>query len=357
MDIFNNLPAFLSSLSRSERELLLAGLMTKTGNGYLLHQKTYPLELFRAERNLLDNIDRTSIPKILNSRLRNWFIFMLLRYGGMRLEEILDLEAENLELNTLRINIPKGRFPRTISLPPLATRQMRERLERWPALFVLKNPFRCDSSQIRRAFSRCASQCALSPGLLTARTLRRHRGLELEKAGLPLSLINLFLGRAIPDPDFDSEQGNKILDQFIQNEQFPKTSARNSFHGALISLKKKGILIETCLETASGMKVHAVITDTSRQNLNLEEGMAVTALVKAPWVNVYENISSEPNHFYGKIKEIKEDSSAVEIIVIMDTGNIVCSLYTLEQKPDFPLYAGKDVGVKFSPMSVILTSG
>lgn len=344
----------LSSLSRQEQADLLAALIS--GNSLARPCRAFqPGELSLVEKKLAKDIDQAQSPKVLNSRVRLWFIFMLLRYGGMRLEEIFSLEPENLNLSASMINITKGKNPRELPLPPLAVRQMRSRLESWPALAGLPRPFFCDSSLVRRGFAQCAARCEVSSGLLTARALRRHRALELERAGLPQPLINLYLGRYVAEANFNVAQGAEILKQAILNEQFPRTSARNAFNGRLVRLEKKGVLVKTWLETASGLLVEAIITDTSRQNLELKTGSAATALVKAPWVEVHEAGASGPNHFYGKIKEIKEDNEAMEISVLLPQGNIVCSLYTQGRKPDFSLYPDMPIGARFSPLSVILT--
>lgn len=354
MSSSQKIESILSGLSRQEQAALLAALISR-------NSLARPCDIFRpgelslVEKTLAQGIDQARSPKTLNSRLRLWFIFMLLRYGGMRLEEIFSLGPENLNLAACLINITRGKNPRETPLPPLAARQMRIRLESWPALAGLPRPFLCDSSLVRRGFAQCAARCQVSPGLLTARALRRHRAQELERTGLPPPLINLYLGRALAEDNFNVAQGAEILKQAVLNEQFPRTSARNAFNGRLVRLEKKGILVRIWLETASGLLVEAVITETSRKNLELKTGSSATALVKAPWVEVYEAGETGPNHFFGKIKEIKQDNNAMEISVLLPQGNIVCSLYTRRRKPDFPLCLDMPVGARFSPLSVILT--
>lgn len=360
MNTHKDIREFLSGLSSSERSFLLLELMTKNTSPYVGSRRVYPGELMRLERWLLNSIDTVTSPRIRNSRMRLWFIFMLLRYGGLRLEEIFDLQADNLDLVNRQIFVRHGAHARTVPIPPHVARLLGAKIEEWPALFALARPFLCDSSLIRRSFAQYSIQCGISPRLLSARSLRKHRALELEYAGLPPSLVNLFLGRLVDDTHFDSRQAHKILFQAIDNEQFPKTSARNSFFGPLVSLVKHGILVETALESTSGLLIKAVITETSCQNLKLVLGMTVRALVKAPWVKVVvgkeKNPESGCNRFYGKIKEIKQDAEAMEIMVTLPEGNVVCALYAAREKPAFPVAVGDSVGVEFSPLSVILTA-
>lgn len=360
MNTHKEIQQFLSSLSDTECSFILLELMAKNGHSSAGMRRTYPGELLRMERWLLNSINTVSVPRIRNSRLRIWLIFMLLRYGGLRLEEIFDLHADDLKLDESQILIRKHGHKRAVPLPLHASRLMREQIEEWPALIALSRPCRCDSSLVRRSFARYSVQGGISPRLLSARALRRHRALELEDNGLPPNLVNLFLGRLISDSKFDSAQGLKILRQAIANEQFPKTSARNSFYGTLVSLVKHGILVETTLESISGLVVKAIITDTSCQNLKLNLGMTARALVKAPWVKIFEPgggaFAADSNRFYGMIKEIKKDADAMEIMVALPQGNIICALYAAQERPAFPVALGDNVGVEFSPLAVILTT-
>lgn len=355
MSVRQNTLKLIAGLSWQERELLLSGLLAERGLS-LDFSGPGPADLARAERSLAKAAEGARGPKALNSRLRLWFIFMLLRYGGLRLEEVFNLEGGALEPGFQRVHILSGKFPRTAPLPLQAARRMAEKLELWPALFAIRHPFRCDGSLVRRGLAQCASACGILPGLLSARALRRGRELELKRAGLPRSLINLFLGRRIAAADFNAEEGLLALERFIHNEAFPKTSARNAFYGRLSGLSGRGILVDAELETAAGLAVRAVITETSRQSLGLKEGMPCAALVKAPMAALCRpGEAGDDNYFEGVIMEIKRDDWAMEVIVRLPQGNVLCALYAQGKAPPFPIAAGDSAGVRFSPFSVILT--
>ena len=346
---------FLAQLSQAEETFLLGELLAKNGIQAVRESKLAPAALSRLEKILATDLEKAPSPKSRNARWRLFFIFLLLRYAGLRMEEIFQIKAEDLQLAEAKIQIRCGKFQRIVPLSPKGAAAMREQIEKWPPALALDYPFRCDGSLIRRAFARCALKCGLSPHLLTARGLRQHRALELEHLGLPPELINLFLGRQLGS--LDLEQGKKILAQAIENEQYPKTSARNAFYGELISLEKKGILVHCILETSSGLKVYASITESSRQNLGLRLGLHMRAIIKAPFVQVFQYSSAlnkAPNHFLGQIKEVKRDAEAMEINILLPEGNLLCALYVMGQKPDFPLSEAETIGVKFSPFSVIL---
>lgn len=358
MNKHQEIQTFLAKLSKAEATYLLSELLTKNGIKASSAQKLAPADLSRVEKELLNDLEKAANPKSRTARWRLYFIFLLLRYGALRMEEIFQLRGE--DLTAAKIRIRSSKFPREVPLAPKTVAQMRVQIEKWPFILALEYPLRCNGSLVRRAFSQYALKCGLAPHLLNARAIRRYRALELEYTGLPHELIRLFLGQRIGNSNFDLQEGQKILTQAIENEQFPKTSARNAFYGELVSLVKRGILVECVLETIAGLKVYAIITESSRQNLDLHLGMAVRGIIKAPMLSVFSSSSAAeplpPNHFLGQIKEIKEDAEAMEINIILPQGNLLCALYVNGQKPDFPLATADIIGVKFSPFSVILTS-
>lgn len=124
-----------------------------------------------------------------------WLIFMLLRYGAVRLVEIFALRPHDLDLENgvLRVG---GQFRREVPLPLTVSRRLRRILED-PTLFPASlELMRCDASYVRRCLQHCGEACGLPKGLLSARALRHSRALELARQGLPLPVVDIFLGAA-----------------------------------------------------------------------------------------------------------------------------------------------------------------
>ena len=138
-----------------------------------------------------------------------------------------------------------------------------------------------------------------------------------------------------------------------------KTSARNVFKGQITKVNKNGILVEVGLETESGLGITAIITQTSCQNMQLAPGKVITAMVKAPWVNVLpsdERAEAAPvNCYEGKVESLLRDNMACEILVELSKGAHVCALYANGASPAAEIAPGASVVVHFSPFSVILT--
>lgn len=358
MTIRDKIRQLLSGLSKNERDHLLAELLADNVAYSVKAGVSLQLELQRVENYLLETVEKSAQPKIRNSRLRLWFIFMLLRYGGLRLEEIFGLKAEELDFHNCQLLIHASSCPRKVPLPHVVVVKMHANIEKWTAFFALTHPFQCDGSFVRRSFSQLAETTHIPSQLFNARSLRRNREQELKNAGIPQNYINFFLGRAISDQNFNVELAQDALKKIIEKENFPRTSARNAFSGHIRSLERKGILVEIVLETLTGFEVFAIITDTSRRNLGLKPSMPVTALVKAPLVNIFklenENAPMPANHFIGQISDIKHQDDVWEIMVSLPHGPIICALYGKDKKAPFTPSLNLPVGVEFSPYSVIL---
>lgn len=61
-------------------------------------------------------------------------------------------------------------------------------------------------------------------------------------------------------------------------------STRNQFDGKVTQVNRGAVNTEVLMETASGFRLCAIITNTSAEGLGLAAGGACTAIVKAPHV-------------------------------------------------------------------------
>ena len=128
------------------------------------------------------------------SRLRLWLIFMVLRHAGLRWVEVEQLRRQDVDLTTQCIHIA-GAHARDVPLSPMVAAQLGTVLDDPSGIGATLLPVEYDASHIRRNLQRCGEECGLPRGLLTARGLRRSRGLELRRQGLPDLVVDAFLGR------------------------------------------------------------------------------------------------------------------------------------------------------------------
>ena len=346
-----NLHEYVETLSANERARLIRLLLSREAGA------TQPLRtglMAAAEKFLWERAIQAVPYAQAHARGRLWLIFMLLRYGGLRIGEIFELSEQDLSFRTCEIFCKD----RIVPLPKNISNRMGAFWNSWPGRASGVHPLACDSSRIRRGLAACAKACGAAPAILNASSLRRQRALELEAGGLPHIIVNFFLGKGGVISPFSREAARTMLYKYITRENTMKTSARNVFRGEIIKLEEQGILVNVTLQTPAGLKVSSIITKTSQENLHLGVGMAATALIKAPWVTVFpENeraSAGTENCFQGTVKSIRKDSLAAEILVELPQGVQVCALYANGASPSAGIAEGSEVVISFSAFSVIL---
>lgn len=329
-----------------------------------------PQELLSVESWLWERAAAARGPREKRPRLRMWLIFMLLRYAGLRLVEIFALGPSDMDLQGGSIRV-KGSCGREVPLPLAVSRRLRRVLED-PGLFPASPELmRCDASYVRRSLQQCGAACGLPKGLLSARSLRHSRALELGRQGLPLPVVDIFLGRrAGPGQSgivrCDPQKAQRLLREQLQRERPMKTSARNVFQGRIVALRQSGLLVEVILSTAGGLRVAALITDESYRSLALEEGKLVNASVKAPWVMIeagapeggngrVDATSGAENRFAAVVERVREDGMVMEILAALPEGSQICALQSKGPATGAPLRAGDKITVLFKAFSVILS--
>ena len=316
-------------------------------------------ELLAAEAWFWQQAAAANSPRERWARLRMWLVFMLLRHGALRLQEVFSLCREHLDWQHGCIQVP-GPQTREVPLPLEVSHRLGRVLDD-PGLCPPDGPLtRCDASLVRRVMARCNAACGLPKGLLCARSLRRSRALELARQGLPLPALDIFLGRRTSPAGLmrcDTAEARRILRQHIQKERPMQTSARNVFQGRITHLHHYGLLVDVRLVTAGGLTILARITDESCHRLALVEGKLVNASVKAPWVLV-SPLAAVPldaeNSYDAVVERVREDAMAVEIVAALPEGTQICALLRKETAVPPALEAGARVRVGFGAFAVIL---
>lgn len=360
--------ALLRTLSSADRAWLRQRLMRRDSAALLQDTgRISPRELLAVESWLWERATAARGPREKRPRLRMWLIFMLLRYAALRLVEIFSLKPGHMDLQEGIIRLPdsNGSPGREVPLPLTVSRRLRRVLED-PALFPESHDLlRCDASYVRRCLQQCGAACGLPKGLLSARALRHSRALELGRQGLPLPVVDIFLGRrAAPGQSgivrCDLQEARRLLREQLQRERPMKTSARNVFQGRITSLRQTGIMVEVTLRTAGGLRIVSIITDESCRTLALAEGKLVNASVKAPWVLVTpgelpkNTVPLAENCFVGVVERVREDQTVAEVLVALPEGSLVCAIQSGGPDASCGLKAGQKATVLFKSFSVIL---
>lgn len=374
-----NLTSLLDGAGPNELRLFLAGVEKKLAEFGAVVPARHPgsaafavpdgtkhltsEELESATRSFDQWRNAAKNPAQSRSRGRVWLAFVLIRYGALRLGEVLSLnDATDLSFGKCQAAVT-GAHARNVLLPEQVMGEIQDFLSS-PMCFSLRGEvLRLDQGYLRRKFYERAKACGLPGRRFNPRVIRHSRAIELLQGGVPLQVVQSFLGQQNLNMtatylEFSGESVDRIVRQYIIREGKMKTSARNSFTGKVSNIVRDGLLVEVELTTMAGLKVVAVITEESFGNLHLAEGSVATAIVKAPWVILTEGdeslSTSARNKYPGTVAEVKTTEIACEVLVGLADGSKVCALVTKESFRNLDLKPGKDIIVMFKAFSVIL---
>ena len=170
----------------------------------------------------------TRTQKTLRARLH--LIFLLMRYGGLRLGEVLVLEPRSCIDTVTGMLRVSGSNAREILLPVSAMRNIRRIL----GLPQAAEPgfLQFDQSFLRKKFYAVGRIMGLSPACVGPRAVRYSRGLELLELHVPMPLVLKFLGQQDADQllaflNFSDGEARKLLTTQAQG----KSSVQAACHG------------------------------------------------------------------------------------------------------------------------------
>ena len=354
-------------------EVSRAPVPRKALPGFAVPEEVHHLtseELERVEAAFRERMEQARNGRQRLSRSRIWLVFLLLRYGGLRLAEVLafnDLHDVSAERDVISV---RGRHAREVPLSPTVLTGVREVLGEPEAQGLRGRLTRLDEGYLRRCFYARARECGLPSGRLSARVLRNSRAIELCRGGMPLKIVYAFLGQESADRtagflQYSEEDARAIIHHYLYKEMKMKTSARNVFPGRITNIRRGDVLVEVDIDTFTGLKLISIITEQSRETLGLETGGTVTATVKAPSVVMVrpyaseslKNLHTSGNRFLGRVARLRRSDIATEVEVELPEGSRVCALITTESCTHLDLKIGDSMVAIFKAFSVILGVG
>jgi molybdate transport system regulatory protein len=314
----------------------------------------------------------SSRPDVRMARQRILIIFLLIRYTGAKLSEVLnldpfrDIDFETYSAGFGRLAGESGRPQRKVHLAEAVCREIQGMM--MAPSFKKASPglLQVDPGFVRRKFYERAQACGFEKALGAPELLRRSRGIELIGNNMPLPAVQMMLGHSTPNPvssyvSFSEEEFREVTRFFAEKESGRKTSARNSFFGKIETIQQGDIQTRIELLTLGGHRVTTVITNDSVKRLGLKPGKWITAEVKAPWVILDKCLaspeSSADNRFQGTVERIIQGEINAEYRVRISDGTEICSIVTTESCRRLALGEGDTVWVLFNSASVVLMTG
>jgi molybdate transport system regulatory protein len=296
-------------------------------------------------------------------------IFLLIRYTGAKLNEVLALNPFN-DIDIQRQCVffhntgpERESGSREVQISEALSREIEEALADPSFKDSLNNAFDIDPGFVRRKFYERAQECGFQKRLGGPEMLRKARAVEMMRGNMPLPVVQMILGHSTPNltssyVSFSEQEIQKVTRAYIDRESSRKTSARNAFFGKIQEIKKGDIQAQVCLTTISGHAVNTVITIDSLERLGLKKGSMVVAEVKAPWV-VLQKSSKEPlcsaeNRFYGVVSRLSEGEVNAEYVVSLSDGTELCAIVSTTGVRDLNLGEGDPVWAFFNCFAVVL---
>ena len=313
--------------------------------------------------------DKATRRDIQFSRNKLFIIFLLIRYTGAKLNEVLTLDLEkNLapdrQTITFHGNVQeRKRIQREVHLSKELIQQINNLLHTTSEKKKGYGLLKIDPGFVRRQFYERARECGFPKQLGGPEMIRKARAVELMQSNIPLPAVQMILGHSTPNltsayVSFSQEDIQQIAKLFIEKEFTRKTSARNTFFGKIQKIEEGDIQARISLITIEGHKITTVITNGSIERLGLKPGRLVTAEVKAPWVILHATSAapecSAENRFKGIIKNITSGKINTECIVQISEGTELCAIISSTACRHLSLKKGDHSWVIFNDCSVIL---
>jgi molybdate transport system regulatory protein len=303
------------------------------------------------------------------ARKRILIIFLLIRYTGARLNEVLALNPfEDFDSRQSVVCFGKTGDGKTIRnrevrLPDPIFNEIQSTLNDPAFKDSLTHLFRVDPAHVRRKFYERALSCGFSPAQGAPDVIRKARGVELIRGNLPLPVVQRILGHSTPNRaasyvTFSDDDMRQVADHFIVRESVRKTSARNMFFGKISLIRKGDIQSFVEVLTVGEYIIASLITNDSLERLGLQPGLLVTAEVKAPWIMLQKG-DREPdctaeNRLNGTVIRIREGEINTEYVIRISDGTSVCSVVTREAGNRTGIRGNDTVWAMFNSVAVIL---
>lgn len=327
------------------------------------------IQLNRLELEFRQWASNAQRENVRHARLRLLVTFLLIRYTGAKLSEILTLNpVEDIDFDGKAVlfrnsETQKEAKQRKIQISEVLSKEIQ-------AVFAApffqsagRSFFEIDPGFVRRKFYERAQACGFPKQLGGPEMIRKARGVELMRGNMPLPVVQRMFGHSSPNltssyVSFSTEDMERVTKLFMDREASRKTSARNSFFGKIRLIQRGDIQTQVTLTTISGNSVVTMITNGSLERLALTEGRLITAEVKAPWVMLHrgkeEPECSAENRFEGVVEHIQKGRVNTEYTVRMTDGTALCAICSTERARRLALVPGNPVWALFTCNAVVL---
>jgi len=327
------------------------------------------IELNRLEQSFRTWGKETAREDIRLSRQRIVLVFLIIRFTGAKLNEVLALDPfRDIDFDNMTIRFKSSdKLPapevRIVEIPEALANDIRAVICDPAFERAVQKTLGVDPGFVRRKFYEQAQACGFAKNMGGPETIRRSRAVELMRNSMPLPAVQMMLGHSTPNltsayVNFSSEEIHRMTRLYMDRESSRKTSARNSFFGKISSIKTGDIQSHIIMTTLGGDSISTVITNDSRERLGLKNGSLVSAEIKAPWVILQKGDTkpqcSADNILKGVITRITRGSVNTEYAARIEDGTEMCSIVATEGVKNLELVVGDPVWILFTCFAVVI---
>lgn len=136
-----------------------------------------------------------------------------------------------------------------------------------------------------------------------------------------------------------------------------QTSARNQFLGVISKIETGSVNSEIQLKISADQEIVAIVTEQSRQDMQLEPGTSLVAMIKASSVTlaVGEELRvSARNVLSGTIGKLERGAVNSDVSLSLAGGKTLSAMITNESADTLQLQVGSEASALFKASSVIL---
>jgi molybdate transport system regulatory protein len=296
------------------------------------------------------------------SRLRVLLVFLIIRYTGARLNEVLTLNVADFDLKGRRIRFRKEEEAdgREVQIPKQLVDDLKSAL---PLLGQSGEVLNVDAAHVRRRCYDRAEDAGIPRELGTPEAIRKSRAVELLQSNVPLPVVQRIMGHSTPAlaasyVSFSEEDIRRVERFHLELEAKHKTSARNRFFGKIEKVQLGDVQASIEMAAVDGHRVVSVVTSHSQKQLGLKAGSLIAAEVKAPWVIIYKGEDAPKctaeNQFMGSVTKISQGKVNSEIVVRISEGTELCSILTERSRQKLQIKEGDTVWAVFNAASVVI---
>ena len=281
------------------------------------------------------------------SRARVLLVCLLIRFAALRLGEVLaldDMKDLDVEQGVLHV---RGKWARDLPLPEAALKRLVELRDAPCNVRARGSLCRLDPAYVRRVFAGRAREAGL-PGV-SPTDIRDFREQELLRQGVPLLVVEFFLGRR-GGGMLKPEDAARLRKTFRQWEYSSRTGRHNVVSGELLLVHKGAFSCVLKVLTDGGLSFAVRCSTRTFARLELVERLRTSVFIRSLQVRVLPEEEEGENCFAGTVTDVLERDGEARVMVRLHGDALeFCAVLSRDEAAELVLTRGREVWVRIRP--------